>query len=129
LYQAIQAKIAVRASARVCQWWRSTSSTFREANQLSATALSRHEPVRLMERRSPSRSQAAMQAPEVYSAPRSVWKIVSCIRRRPRVATAASSAPVTRAASWWAPIDQPSRCREARSMTLARYSQPSSVGM
>jgi hypothetical protein len=50
-----------------------------EANQLSATALSRHEPVRLIERRSPSRAQAAMQAAEVYSPPRSLWKIVPSI--------------------------------------------------
>jgi len=46
LYQAIQAKIAARAWARVRQWARPTSSTLREANQLSATALSRHEPMR-----------------------------------------------------------------------------------
>jgi transposase len=44
----------------------------REANQLSATALSRHEPVRLIERRSPNRVQASTQAAEVYSAPRSL---------------------------------------------------------
>ena len=67
LYQAIQAKIAARASARVREWARSTSSTLREANQASATALSRHEPVRPMERRSPSRAQASMHAVEVYS--------------------------------------------------------------
>jgi hypothetical protein len=70
-----------------------------------------------------------MQAVEVYSAPRSLWKIVSSILLRPRVATAAVSAPTTRPASWRAAIDQPSSCRDARSMTLARYSQPSSVGM
>jgi hypothetical protein len=40
---------------------------------------SRHEPVRLIERRSPSRAQAAMQAAEVYSPPRSLWKIVASI--------------------------------------------------
>jgi hypothetical protein len=69
-----------------------------------------------------------MQAVEVSSLPRSVWKIVSSIRCRPRVATADASASQTSRASWWSPIDQPSRCREARSMTDARYSQPSSVG-
>jgi hypothetical protein len=76
-----------------------------EANQLSATALSRHEPVRLIERRSPSRWRASMQAVEVYSLPLSLWKIVSAIGCRPRVATAASSAPVTKLASWWAAIE------------------------
>jgi hypothetical protein len=69
-----------------------------------ATALSRHEPVRLIEWRSPSRWQAWTQALEVYSAPRSVWKMGSGMRW-PRVATAASSAPVTKMASWWAPIE------------------------
>jgi hypothetical protein len=106
-----------------------TSSTFREANQLSATALSRHEPVRLIERRNPSRWQAATQAVELYSAPRSVGKRVSGIGDRPRVVTAAWRASQTSTASWWALIDQPSRCREARSITEARDSQPSSVGI
>jgi hypothetical protein len=45
----------------------------------SATALSRQEPVRPMDRRSPSRSQTSMQAAEVYSPPRSLWKIVPSI--------------------------------------------------
>ena len=63
------------------------------------------------------------------SAPRSVWKIVASICWRPRVATAASRASVTSLALWSSPIDQPSRCRDASSSTLARYSQPSSVGM
>jgi hypothetical protein len=40
-----------------------------------------------------------MQAVEAYSPPRSLWKMVSGIKDRPRVATAASSAPTTRAAS------------------------------
>src|SRR5215208_3213918 len=65
----------------------------------------------------------------VFSPPLSVWKIVVGMRARPRVATAASRAQVTSRASWWLPIDQPSRCREAKSSTLARYSQPSSVGI
>jgi hypothetical protein len=39
----------------------------RVAKKDSATALSKHDPVRPMERRSPSRSQASMQAVEVYS--------------------------------------------------------------
>ncbi|HZC99070.1 MAG TPA: hypothetical protein VFA46_02405 [Actinomycetes bacterium] len=77
----------------------------REANQLSATALSRHEPVLLMKRRSPSRWQASTQALEVYSAPRMLWKIVPSMRCWPRVVTAASSAPRARAASWWVPIE------------------------
>jgi len=81
------------------------SSTLREANQASATALSRHEPVRPMERRSPSRWQASMQAAEVYPLPRSLWKLVAGMRVRPRVATAASSAPVTSWASWWVLIE------------------------
>src|SRR5829696_8282897 len=59
----------------------------------------------------------------------SVWKMVASIRARPRMATAAWSASPTRPASWWVPIDQPTRCLEARSSTLASYSQPSSVGM
>ena len=46
-----------------------------------------------------------MQAAEVYSLPRSVWKMVSGMRVRPRVATAASKASTTRAASWWVPIE------------------------
>ena len=85
--------------------------------------------MRLIDWRSPSRWQAAMQAAEAYSAPRSVWKIVPSRRFTPRVAVAASKASQTSLASCRVPIDQPSRCREARSMTEARYSQPSSVGM
>lgn len=50
------------------------SSTLMEANQLSATVLSGHEPVWLIERRNPSRVQAAVQPLEVCSAPRSVSK-------------------------------------------------------
>jgi hypothetical protein len=46
-----------------------------------------------------------MQALKMYSLPRSVWKIVASILLRPRVATAASSASVTRPASWWLPIE------------------------
>jgi hypothetical protein len=60
--------------------------------------------VRLIERRSPSRWQAAMQAVEVYSVPRSAWKMVPGMRRWPRVATAAWSAAQSRAASWWMPL-------------------------
>jgi hypothetical protein len=63
------------------------------------------------------------------SAPLSVWKIVPGSLPSPRAATAASSAPVTKPASCRSLMDQPIRCREARSMTLARYSHPSSVGM
>jgi hypothetical protein len=59
----------------------------------------------------------------------SVWKMVAGILLRPRVATAAWSASPTRPASCRSPIDQPSRCREARASSDARYSQPSSVGM
>jgi hypothetical protein len=55
LYQAIQRKIAVRASARVRNRRRLTSSTFKVAKKLSATALSRHDPVRPIDRRAPSR--------------------------------------------------------------------------
>jgi hypothetical protein len=40
-----------------------------------ANALSRQEPVRPMDRRSPSRSQTSMQAAEVYSLPR----MLSCL--------------------------------------------------
>ena len=44
----------------------------RVAKNDSATALSRHDPVRPTERRSPSRSQTATQAAEVNPLPRSV---------------------------------------------------------
>jgi hypothetical protein len=54
-------------------------------------------------------AHASAQAAELYSAPRSVWKMVASIRPRPRVATAASSASVTRRASWALAIDQPTR--------------------
>jgi hypothetical protein len=77
------------------------SSIFKVAKNDSATALSRHDPVRPMDRRSPSRVQASMQAVEVCSLPRSVWKIVSDMRGWPHVmgtrGTKAGHAPASSA--------------------------------
>jgi hypothetical protein len=53
------------------------------ANQISATALFRHEPMRLTERRSPSRTPAWAQAAEVYWLP----QMLSCLLGMARLAS------------------------------------------
>ena len=61
-----------------------------------------------------------MQAVELSSAPRSVWTIVPCIRPArggDRGLQRAADQPASRRS----PMDQPIRCREARSITLANY--------
>lgn len=67
LYQAIQRRIAVRASARVRNRRRSTNSTLSVAEVALRDALSRHDPVRPIDERAPTRRHACANAVDVYS--------------------------------------------------------------
>ena len=68
-----------------------------------------------------------MNSVEVYCVPRSEWKISP--GPGPRAATAIRRASATSSVRMWSAIDQPTTRREARSITVARYSQPSQVQM
>jgi hypothetical protein len=63
----IQVAIRMRASARVVKVCRWTYSTLRTLLNASLTALSKHEPTRPMDWKTPSRRQAPRNLREAYS--------------------------------------------------------------
>ena len=68
----IQVAILIRAAARVAKVRRWTYSTFSTLLNASLTALSKQDPTRPMDWKTPSRWQARRNLREAYSLPRSV---------------------------------------------------------
>ena len=101
------------------------SSFLSVANQLSATALSQHCRGRERLWRIAWSASSAVKSRAVYCEPRSVWKISPGGGRRD--STAMRSASPTSVVRMWSAIAQPTTRRLARSITVARYNQPSRV--
>lgn len=99
--------------------------TFSEPHRLSIGALSQQLPLRLIELRMPYSVSARWKSSLQYWLPRSLWKITpgSGLRRN----QAMRRASMTNSRFMCGFIDQPTTWRLNRSMTTARYSQPSSV--
>src|ERR1044072_7256537 len=83
LYSSIQAATVVRASALVAKCSRRRSSNSTVECQDSITALSKADPGRPIDWRTPNRSQAARVRPAVYSLPWSVCRMTPAIASRP----------------------------------------------
>src|SRR5579884_4048172 len=101
------------------------SSTFSVEENDSATALSRTWRGRGRLCRIPCLDSSRVNCFEVYWLPRSEWKIRPRFGRRWLIAI--RSASQINSARRWSAMAQPTTRREARSITLARYLQPSPV--
>ena len=101
-------------------------SALRLAKNDSATALSKHDPVRPIDGRMSSLVSAARKSVEVYWLPRSEWKIAferdQAPRGEPVHGVAHEFGAHVVAMAW------PTTSRLNRSIVVARYSQPSAVG-
>src|SRR5215211_8313843 len=97
--------------------WDNNSNSSVELNA-SATALSRADPVRPIDWRTPAVVQAWANTLAVYSPPWSVWKMTPSTRP-PRTAMAMHRAALASAASCRSPMANPTQRRACRSSTAA----------
>jgi hypothetical protein len=123
----VQVNVALWVWARVGQDCRSSSSVLMVAKNDSATALTVPALTATPDRQAHAE---LVGQPGVLGAgvlPRSLWKVTGPVGRR--AATAFVKAWATRSVRRWSAVAQPTTRREARSMTVARYSHPSQVLM